>query len=74
MAKQKGESGIEIHHFQWFISSQSHLSSFGGSQIEHDYRLVDNESLFQEYLEMGKVLTELIQFNTIASKCFNLDS
>jgi hypothetical protein len=32
---------------------QSHLSSIGGSQIEQDYKLVENEGLFQEYLEMG---------------------
>ena len=31
---------------------QSTLSSEGSTQIEEDYRLVDNEGLFQEYLEM----------------------
>ena len=31
---------------------QSELSGEGLSQINADYRLVDNEGLFQEYLEM----------------------
>ena len=31
---------------------QSNLSGEGLSQINADYRLVDNEGLFQEYLEM----------------------
>ena len=30
------------------------MSSSGASQIEQDYLLVENEGLFQEYLEMGK--------------------
>jgi hypothetical protein len=30
------------------------LKSIGGSQMEQDYKLVENEGLFQEYLEMGK--------------------
>ena len=38
----------------WFVYSQSALSSSGASQIEQDYLLVENEGLFQEYLEMGK--------------------
>lgn len=32
---------------------QSNLSSKGDSQMERDFRLVENEGLFQEYLEMG---------------------
>ena len=35
---------------------QSHLSSIGGSQIEQDYKLVENEGLFEEYLEMSKYI------------------
>ena len=33
---------------------QSGLSRVGGSQTEQDYKLVENEGLFQEYLEMGE--------------------
>jgi len=36
----------------WWQNHSSHLSSIGGSQIEQDYKLVENEGLFQEYLEM----------------------
>ena len=31
------------------------LSEIGASRMECDYKLVENEGLFQEYLEMGKV-------------------
>ena len=30
------------------------LSDIGTSRMECDYKLVENEGLFQEYLEMGK--------------------
>jgi len=33
---------------------QSKLNTIGESRMEMDYRLVENEGLFQEYLEMGK--------------------
>jgi hypothetical protein len=39
-----------------FACVQSKLKSIGGSQMEQDYKLVENEGLFQEYLEMGKNL------------------
>ena len=31
------------------------LSEIGESRMECDYKLVENEGLFQEYLEMGEV-------------------
>ena len=46
---------LESFHFPGFdkfLQFQSKLSSSGNNQIEEDYRLVDNEGLFQEYLEM----------------------
>ena len=33
---------------------KSKLARIGGSQMEQDYKLVENEGLFQEYLEMGQ--------------------
>ena len=33
---------------------QSNLANIGASQMEEDYKLVGNEGLFQEYLEMSK--------------------
>jgi len=36
----------------WWQNHSSHLSGIGGSQIQQDYKLVENEGLFQEYLEM----------------------
>ena len=33
---------------------QSNLANIGASQMEEDYKLVSNEGLFQEYLEMSK--------------------
>ncbi|XP_023344103.1 anoctamin-7 [Eurytemora carolleeae] len=36
----------------WWHSKKSKLASIGGSQMEQDYKLVENEGLFQEYLEM----------------------
>jgi len=38
----------------WSVIFQSKLSTIGESRMEMDYRLVENEGLFQEYLEMGK--------------------
>ena len=32
--------------------------------MEMDYKLVENEGLFQEYLEMGKFFTDLSPFPT----------
>ena len=42
--------------FSFFIEFffQSKLSHIGESRMEMDYKLVENEGLFQEYLEMGK--------------------
>jgi hypothetical protein len=42
-----------LYHCLIFLF-QSMLKSIGGSQMEQDYKLVENEGLFQEYLEMGK--------------------
>ena len=36
-----------------FSSLQAKLSEIGASRMECDYKLVENEGLFQEYLEMG---------------------
>ena len=37
-----------------FSHFQSSLREIGESRMECDYKLVENEGLFQEYLEMGK--------------------
>jgi hypothetical protein len=50
---------------------QSHLGSIGGSQIEQDYKLVENEGLFQEYLEMGKKKTKEKQIENKQYICFS---
>ena len=42
---------------------QANLGGVNGKQVEEDYKLVENEGLFQEYLEMGRqdwLLKELI--------------
>jgi len=36
----------------WWHNKRSQLSHIGESRMEMDYRLVENEGLFQEYLEM----------------------
>merc|ERR1719333_398648 len=36
----------------WLHRKKSNLHNIGGSQTEQDYKLVENEGLFQEYLEM----------------------
>ena len=41
-------------NFHIFFSLQSKLAHIGESRMEMDYKLVENEGLFQEYLEMGK--------------------
>ena len=41
--------------FLLFLPLQSMLSEIGASRMECDYKLVENEGLFQEYLEMGRV-------------------
>ena len=40
----------------FFLFLQSKLAHIGESRMEMDYKLVENEGLFQEYLEMGKYL------------------
>ena len=42
-----------------YLSFQSSLREIGESRMECDYRLVENEGLFQEYLEMGKTTLTL---------------
>ena len=34
---------------------QANLGGLNGKQVEEDYKLVENEGLFQEYLEMGSL-------------------
>ena len=41
-------------HFLLNFFFQSKLAHIGESRMEMDYKLVENEGLFQEYLEMGK--------------------
>jgi len=36
----------------WWHRKKSNLSNIGASQMEEDYKLVENDGLFQEYLEM----------------------
>ena len=38
----------------WWHRKKSNLGNIGASQMEEDYKLVGNEGLFQEYLEMSK--------------------
>ena len=37
------------------LSLQANLGGLNGKQVEEDYKLVENEGLFQEYLEMGNL-------------------
>jgi len=46
---------LDILYHSLLFLFQSMLKSIGGSQMEQDYKLVENEGLFQEYLEMGKL-------------------
>ena len=41
-------------NFSLFRYLQSQLSHIGESRMEKDFKLCENEGLFQEYLEMGK--------------------
>ena len=36
------------------------MGGVNGKQVEEDYKLVENEGLFQEYLEMGRLIKILI--------------
>ena len=36
------------------------MTVVGENQIEQDYKLVENEGLFQEYLEMGKFILKVL--------------
>ena len=38
----------------WWHRKKANLASMGASQMEEDYKLVENDGLFQEYLEMGE--------------------
>ena len=49
----------------YFILFQSKLSTIGESRMEMDYRLVENEGLFQEYLEMGNVTKKFWRKNVL---------
>ena len=44
---------------------QSNLANIGASQMEEDYKLVSNEGLFQEYLEMSEQTVEYLAFLSI---------
>ena len=37
----------------WWHRKKANLGGVNGKQVEEDYKLVENEGLFQEYLEMG---------------------
>lgn len=41
---------------------QSNLKYVAESRMEEDYKLVENEGLFQEYLEMGKLNKIYVDF------------
>ena len=45
---------LDLQFTRIFFSLQSKLAHIGESRMEMDYKLVENEGLFQEYLEMGK--------------------
>ena len=38
----------------WWHRKKANLGNIGASQMEEDFKLVGNEGLFQEYLEMSK--------------------
>ena len=44
-----------MRNLVYFYIFQSALKEIGVSRIECDYKLVENEGLFQEYLEMGNL-------------------
>ena len=44
-----------------FLFLQSKLAHIGESRMEMDYKLVENEGLFQEYLEMGKYFRPVLK-------------
>ena len=48
-----------FHNFLPFL--QSKLAHIGESRMEMDYKLVENEGLFQEYLEMGKYFRPVLK-------------
>ena len=50
-----------------FLFLQSKLAHIGESRMEMDYKLVENEGLFQEYLEMGKY------FRPVFEKCLHIN-
>ena len=39
----------------WWHRKKANLGGVNGKQVEEDYKLVENEGLFQEYLEMGNL-------------------
>lgn len=49
-------------YFMLFNFVQSNLANIGASQMEEDYKLVSNEGLFQEYLEMSEQTVEYLAF------------
>lgn len=48
---------------------QSNLANIGASQMEEDYKLVSNEGLFQEYLEMSE---QTVEYEALCSTKFQL--
>lgn len=48
---------------------QSNLANIGASQMEEDYKLVSNEGLFQEYLEMSE---QAVKYEALCSTKFQL--
>ena len=60
---------MKLIPFLHFSFLQSQLSHIGESRMEKDFKLCENEGLFQEYLEMGK---NNIVLNDIECICFLL--
>mgnify|MGYP001244237110 CR=1 FL=1 len=52
---------ISIFHNFLPLFLQSKLAHIGESRMEMDYKLVENEGLFQEYLEMGKYFRSVLK-------------
>ena len=53
VAQKKGTEILQSCFKVANLKMQSNLGNIGASQIEEDYKLVGNDGLFQEYLEMS---------------------
>ena len=62
VAQKKGTEILQSCFKVANLKMQSNLGNIGASQIEEDYKLVGNDGLFQEYLEMSGCWTIILEF------------